>query len=671
MQDAGTMQQAGTAPPTSLRNALTDRWGGPPSPEAAEVLRPDVEAGLRAVMCWRGAAGVSDVCYVSLGLAHLDLLRRESCGRCTPCRIGVHLMQEILTRLREGSAGPGELQQLEKLADNIEETAWCGIANTIRDPLLGLLQLGADDFARHAQGITCPPEKTVGWVAAPCRSTCPGGVDCPGYIFPVAERMPHLANAVVKQDNPLPGVIGRTCPHPCESNCTLIQANQPIAINSLKRWAADRAEGLGRDEWETGPYELAELVTAGPPEARPAPHVEAPGPPRTRVAIVGAGPAGLSAAYYLARAGYSPVIFERLPVPGGMLYVGIPEYRLPKAVLRREVRLIQREGVEIKYDTSVGAEVQFAELLEDFPAVFLAIGAHAGRSLDIPGENLPGSLDAIDFLRRAALGENVSLGERVLVVGGGNSAMDAARTSIRLGVPEVTVVYRRDRGEMPANPWEVDEAEEEGVRFHFLAAPLACEGDACVAQLVCQPMELGPPDESGRRRPVPLACEPITLPADTVIAAVGQKPDFGPFKSGDRLSFNKYGYLQVDERTLMTSRAGVFVGGDAVSGGGLVIEAIAAGRQAAVHMERFLSGQPVSEDPRYLVRRIATMLGAQQSRHPLPAADWGVRERMPSLSPEERIKSFAEAELGFSDQQAHREGKRCLRCHRPIVVALR
>lgn len=670
MEDRRRWPEMGTTEAPWFKAALSDRWQGPPEQEIAELLETGAFGRLRALVCWRGAAGRNDTCWVSLGLAYLDLLQRESCGRCTPCRIGTHLMRNLLLRLQDGRGTAADVDELGRLAESIEETAWCGVANTVRDAFLGLLQLGAEDFARHAAGATCPPERTTGWLAAPCRSTCPGGVDCPSYIFQVSERMPHLATAVVRQDNPLAGVIGRTCPHPCEGNCTLTQVDQPIAINSLKRWAADRAEGLGMDARATEPHELTELISGGPPEARPGARPHTPGPVRTRVAIVGAGPAGLSAAYYLARAGYAPIVFERLPVPGGMLYVGIPEYRLPKAVLRQEVHLIQREGVEIRYDCAVGGKVDFAQLLEDFPAVFLGIGAHAGRSLDIPGEDLPGSLDAIDFLRRIALGEEVPLGERVLVIGGGNSAMDAARTSLRLGVPEVTVVYRRDRGEMPANPWEVDEAEEEGVRFHFLAAPVRCEGEACVSQLVCQPMELGPPDDSGRRRPVARSCDPIAIAADTVIAAVGQRPDFSPFQTAGELAFNKWGYLEMDPRTLMASHAGVFVGGDAVSGGGLVIEAIAAGKQAAVHMERFLSGQPVEEDPRYMVRRVAITLGARESRQPLPNADWGSRERMPSLAPAVRTGSFAEVEAGFSDQQAHREGKRCLRCHRPIVIAL-
>jgi NADH-quinone oxidoreductase subunit F len=582
--------------------------------------------------------------------------------------VGIEVMRRLLLKLKGGLGAPGDVAELRRLAESIEDASWCGIANTVRDPMSGLLTLAESHFREHEEGSTCPPTRTAQWVAAPCRTTCPAGVDCPGYIFQVAEDHPHLATALVKRDNPLPGVIGRTCPHPCEVNCTLAQVNRPIAINFLKRWAADRAEGLGVMVEPIPPHEMVELSTTLPVDVAGR-RARAEGAPR--VAIVGAGPAGLSAAYYLARAGLAPVILEALPVPGGMLWVGIPEYRLPKAVLRREVELIRQEGVEMRYETVVGRDVSFQELTGEFAAVFLAIGAHKGRRLDIPGEELAGSLDAIDFLRKVSLGEQVDLGERVLVLGGGNSAMDAARTALRLGVAEVTVVYRRDRGEMPANPWEVKEAEEEGVNLHFLAAPLRCEGIQHVEQLVCQPMELGPPDESGRRRPVPLACEPVVIRADTVIAAVGQSPDYGPFTGDPLLRLNQWGYPEVDERTLATGRAGVFVGGDALSGGGLVIEAIAAGRQAAVYIEHYVNGRPVHETPDYLVRRVAGLLGAKESFYPLTASvDYGSREAMPVLPASTRKNSLQEGDLGFSDQQAHREAHRCLRCHRPIVISL-
>lgn len=647
-----------------LISSLSDVLGGPAAEDVALRLGEPSLADVRAVVSWRGVIAQEDVCFVSLGLAYLDLLQRESCGRCGPCRIGTDVMRRILRRLAEGQGSSSDLAALRELAENTGASAWCGIANTVQEPIVALLDAGGEHFAAHVAGRVCEPEATVGWVTAPCRSTCPSNVDCPSYIFQAAEQHPRYAADLVRQDNPLPAVIGRTCHRPCESNCTLKDAGQPIAINFLKRWAADRAEGLLSDGGEQS-HESAERTTS--PLAR----LSLPGDSGEKVAIIGAGPAGLAAGYYLARRGRQPVIFEALPVPGGMLYVGIPEYRLPKRVLRHEVSLIEREGVEIRYNQAIGRDLAFPDLEEQgFAASFIAIGAHSGKKLRIPGEDLPGSLDAIDFLRLVALGQPVELGERVLVIGGGNSAMDAARTAVRLGAKEVTIVYRRAREQMPANPWEVEEAEEEGVEFRLLAAPLRCEGDSCVEVLVCQQMELGPPDESGRRSPVAADCEPFTLAADTVIAAVGQQPDFSPFTADPALALNKWGYLECDPRTFMTSKPGVFVGGDAVTGGASVIEAIHAGKMVAKYMDAFLRGEEVAEDLEEKTKRLAVYLGAQSSRYQLtPGVSYGLRESMPMLEPEVRRLDFAHTELGFTDLQAREEARRCLRCHRPILVA--
>ncbi len=696
------MPQAPEATATEPVAALTDTYGGPaPEQVLARLDQPDL-SDVKAVMSWRGVVVKGDVCLVGLGLSYIKLLQEESCGRCGPCRIGVDILRELLENLAAGHTGENDAEstvaKIRRLAESIGESAWCGIANTIKEPILQLLDLGEEHFAAHASGQTCEPQTSHGWITAPCRSTCPSTVDIPAYIFQGLEEHPHLATTIVKRDNPLPAIIGRTCPHPCEKNCSLAPTGQPIAINNIKRWCADLAEDLADDQCASGcladplagasaeaveaaggaalvaggAHEVAELMSAQLSQ-RPVEVTcrldDKQAACGRKVAIIGAGPAGLSAAYFLARRGYKPTIFEDLPVPGGMVHVGIPEYRLPRHVIMRETELIQQEGVEIRYNTKVGRDISWEQIDEEFEATFVAIGAHLGRPLGIPGEDLPGSMDAIAFLRRVALHEPIEIGDDVLVLGGGNSAMDAARTAVRLGAKNVQVVYRRTRNEMPANVWEIEEAEEEGVHFQYLAVPLECKGDADVNGLVCQQMELGEPDESGRRRPVPTDMAPFVLSADSIFAAVGQKPDFDPFRADAEITLNKYGYLDADPYTLMTTKPGVFVGGDAVSGGGTIIEAINAGKVAAKYMDKFLRGEPVVEDLEDKTRRVAVYLGAQESKEPLAdCVDYRRREPMPMVEPEIRKHNFEATELGYSLQQETAEADRCLRCHRPIVV---
>jgi NADPH-dependent glutamate synthase beta subunit-like oxidoreductase len=342
--------------------------------------------------------------------------------------------------------------------------------------------------------------------------------------------------------------------------------DQPIAICALKRYAADCEM-----------HECFDVEVKKPEKVR-----------KEKVAVVGGGPAGLACAHDLAKLGYRCTVFEALPVAGGMLYVGIPEYRLPKKILGREVDMVRALGVEIKTGVRVGKDIPFEQLRKDFDAIFVGIGCHKGLMLDVPGEDLDGVIDCVTYLRQNNLGEGVPVRDKLVVIGGGNAAIDAARVGRRLGYKEVHIVYRRTRKEMPANAWEVDEAEHEGVKITYLAAPVEILGrDGKVVAIRCVRMELGEPDASGRRRPVPVKGSEFDIECDIVVPALSQTTDLEGLKDKG-VNFSRKGTVVADEDTLETTLEGVFAGGDAVTGPGLAIEAIAHGKQAAVSIDRYL-----------------------------------------------------------------------------------
>ncbi|HIP96570.1 MAG TPA: pyridine nucleotide-disulfide oxidoreductase, partial [Anaerolineae bacterium] len=418
----------------------------------------------------------------------------------------------------------------------------------------------------------------------------------------------------------------------CELGCKRKEVEAPLAICALKRFAYDVAAPL-----------------APPPQPVERTQSE-------KVAIVGAGPAGLSAAYDLVRKGYGVTVYEALPVAGGMLAVGIPAYRLPRDVLQEEIDYIRALGVEIKLNTPIGRDgaPTLEDLRRDYDAVFLAVGAHQSRKLRIPGEDLPDVIHSTDFLRALNLGREVKIGKRVAVIGGGNAAIDAARSALRLG-SEVTIVYRRSRVEMPAIATEVDAAEEEGVKFHFLAAPTRIlSQDGRVTAMECVRMELGEPDESGRRRPIPIAGSEFTIEADTVIVSIGQRPDLSPLTEAEA---TPWGTLTADADTMATPLAGLFAGGDAVTGPASAVEAVAAGKRAAESIHRYLRGQDLREGRTFEWPRAADI------EVEIPAGtEPTARREMPTLPVAERRSSFAEVELGFTEEQARSEADRCLSC---------
>ena len=474
---------------------------------------------------------------------------------------------------------------------------------------------------------------------APCKLTCPAGIDIQGYIALIANGNYREALALIKESNPLPLVCGRVCPRFCETECRRNRVDEPVAINSLKRFAADY------DMNSEDPYL---------PEPKPA--------TGRRVAIIGGGPAGLTAAYYLGLEGHTVTILEASPELGGMLRYGIPEYRLPKAVLDKEIAAITRLCHRVRCNVSLGKDFTIGSLKkEGYEAIFITLGAQADQKMRIEGEDLPGVLSGIEFLRDVTLGKKVTLGDKVAVIGGGNTAMDVARTALRLGVAEVNVVYRRSRVEMPANAEEIEQAEEEGIHFQFLTAPVnAGARDGKVASMGCIKMALGEPDSSGRRRPEPIAGSEFTMEVDNIIAAIGQALDNPNLDQDSQIELSKRNYISVNEETMTASVAGVFSGGDCTSGPATAVEAIGAGRRAARSINKYLSGRPVVPD----VEPYNCSKGEMEDIDPADFADVEriARTKQPVLDPEERTKSFTEMEFALSEEMALKEAERCLGC---------
>jgi formate dehydrogenase major subunit len=475
---------------------------------------------------------------------------------------------------------------------------------------------------------------------APCQLACPAGIDIQGYIALIASGQYLEALKLIKERNPLPLVVGRVCPRFCEKSCRRNVVDEPLAINCLKRFAAD--------------YNLEHDGVIYTPNPKP--------PTGHRVAVVGGGPAGLSAAYYLALEGHEVTIFESSPQLGGMLRYGIPEYRLPKAILDKEIASITRLCHEARCGVSLGHDFTLESLKkEGYQAVFLALGAQASQKLGAEGENLPGVLSGIGFLRDVALGKKVAIGQRVAVIGGGNTAMDAARTALRLKAAEVTIVYRRSHEEMPASDEEIEQAEEEGIIFQFLAAPVkANAADGRVSSLECIRMALGAPDSSGRRRPEPVAGSEFTMNVDTVIAAIGQTLDTAGFAKDGTVKLDRRGYIDVKKETMAATLDGVFAGGDCTSGPATVVEAIAAGRRAAVSINHYLNGEKVTP----LQKPYVCTKGELDEIDP---KDYDSKRRIPrgrvaALHPEIRRINFDEIETGFTEKMARAETERCLAC---------
>jgi NADH-quinone oxidoreductase subunit F len=619
--------------------------GGPSGgciPKKLLDLPVDYESLTKAgAMMGSGGMIVMDdkTCMVDIAKYFLNFLRDESCGKCVSCREGTQRMWEIVKKITDGTGTLGDIAVLEELAVAVKDASLCGLGQTAANPVLSTLRYFRDEYEKHVLERKCPAMVCKELVSAPCQYICPIDQEASSYIALVAHKKFDEAFKVIRKDNPLPSACGRVCSHACESVCRAGDFGEPIAIRSLKRFVMDWARDKGRDNPTKFPVTKTD-----------------------KIAIIGAGPAGLAAGYELVRKGYPVRIFESLPVAGGMLRVTIPDHRLPKDVLEHDIDYLVRSGLAIKTNMTLGKDFTLDDLFQQqYKAVFLATGAHRPVEIGIPGEEAEGVQQALEYLKGYHLRIPVALGANVAVIGGGNSAIDAARVAFRdKNVKNVTVLYRRAKKEMPAYPEEIDAALKEGVDIRFLVAPTRVRTkDGKVVGVECLRMQLGEKDESGRPRPVPVPGSEFQVGADTLILAISERAYTPYLRESDGLQLDaKWGTIIVDPVTMATTRPGVFAGGDVVSGPSSVVDAIAAGKTAARSIENYLEGRTLprthelSRPAAYVEPVKLTEEEAQNTK----------RSKMPHLGLAKRRSGHEEIELGFTRDLAVREARRCLRC---------
>ncbi len=579
-----------------------------------------------------------DKCAVDMARFFMDFCQDESCGKCTPCREGTKRMLDILTNITHGKGKEGDLELLEEMAGVIKNAALCGLGQTAPNPVLSTLRYFRDEYNEHIRNHRCRAAVCSTLFKSPCQHTCPIEMDIPAYIALIRAGRFDDAYKILLQTNPFPSVCGRVCDHKCQSKCRRGNLDESIAIKFLKRFITDNA-----------PRPKTEAVAVTRKE---------------RIAVVGGGPAGLTAARDLALRGYKVTVFEELPKAGGMLYWGIPSYRLPRNILDSEIDDIRALGVEIRLNTRIGREISFTQLEKDFDFIYLATGAHKSQKMGVTGEDLGNVFGGVEFLRdynaneeKWAKGEK-SLGAKVAVIGGGNSAIDAARVALRLGA-DVTILYRRLRQDMPAAEEEIKAAEDEGIKIEYLVAPLKIEGaKGKVNSISCQRMTLGDFDNSGRKKPVAVAGSEFTLKVDAIIAAIGQVPDMSFIDKNTGVEINKWDCYNVGKGyKTRTANPRYFAGGDAVTGPDTVIAAIGDGHQAADDIDaaiRIANGERAYEKPAAEKIDIPLIIDEESIEAPQKA--------MPEMHHDTRKTSFAEVELGFTPEGAIAEACRCLRC---------
>ena len=639
---------------SSWNNKLIDERKKDPAErtELAELQLPEKLGGapLKAFLGWEGLVILDPQVNIVEALhRYFEAVQRESCGRCVPCRVGTRVIANLLGKITRGEGEAVDLAVLERLGKMVRDSSLCELGQSSPVPLLHALEHFRDDFEACLESAEPVADNGLSYrpiLTAPCRNGCPAHIDIPWYIGMIGAGNYEASLALIHDKTPLAGVLGRVCVHPCEENCRRQPLDEALSIRVLKRFVAD--------------FELKNKATAA---------LKAAKPEGKKVAIIGAGPAGLDAAYHLAQKGYRVTIFEALPVAGGMLAVGIPSYRLPWDILNAEVDLVKALGVEIKLNTRLGKDITIEQLQEQgYAAILIATGLHESATMGVEGEDAGyrGFIPGVEYLRRVNLEEEMELGRRAAVIGGGNVAMDCARSSLRLGIEEVYLVYRRSRVEMPANEAEIVAAEEEGVKFHLLANPtriLAEEGR--VVGMECIRMELGEPDSSGRRRPVPVPGSEFILDVDMIIPAIGQVADLSFLPEKSPVEVTGRGAIKADALTMATTAPGIFAAGDAVLGARTVIEAVASANKAADAIDSYLRTGEAAATESTVIENFIEQMGVYNPEEKPPLIGNRLREAEGCLPVAERTKGFSEAELGFDGPPtALREAERCACCLR-------
>ena len=644
---------------SSWGGAITDNRGKPEAErEAVPALNLpaefDKERKVKAFLGWDGIAiRDPDVDVIDMVRAYLEAVQNESCGKCTPCRVGTRIMSTLVNRIADGQGNAEDLDRLNHLGEIILKSSKCNLGQTGPKPVLDAISHFRARFKEAIESKKKIPRQDYKVkVTSPCMSACPSHLPIVNYIELIKEGRFLESLEAIREATCLPGVLGRICVRPCEDNCRWGNVDEPISIKWLKRFVAD--------------YEF---------EKRKEPALKQEGVRSEKVAIIGAGPAGVSCAYYLALKGYPVTIFERLGEPGGMAAVGIPDYRLPRDILRREAEMVQRLGVEIRYNTQVGKDITLSQIFgQGFKAVFIGVGAQTNTPMGVEGEDkgYKGFIPGVYYLLEINLGRDpYPEGKKVVVVGGGNVAIDCVRSSFRIGKPDVNLVYRRTKKEMPADHVEIHDAEEEGVKFHYLCNPVRIvEKEGKVVGVECIRMELGEPDESGRRRPVPVKGSEFFIEADILIPAIGQAIDLSFLDEKDGVKTTKRSTLSIQEGTFQASRPGIFSAGDCVTGPDVLVRAAGHGKRAAEKIDLFLRGLDVKESEEERLESLVEKIRVYNKEEKIGISGGQKRAMLKLLPPESRKWVFDEVEEGFSIPEAQKEAERCLRCVRIGLFAV-